>query len=128
MEKKKNFNDTVIINDLNKNIPNIGINVLCSTCRNLLCPKYMEKTMLFECNNCGKMYNSTTIDSLRYDEQPKSSNFGIEIITKNIASDPVNMKIIKKCTKCSYMFSKRIQTSNNMKSIFACIKCNNRYV
>ena len=113
---------------MNKTIQNIGINSFCSICRNLLYPNYSNGLLLFECNNCGTMYNSTKNDSLRYDEQPKANNFGIEIMTKNIASDPVNIKIAKKCNKCGYMYSKQIQTGLNMKSVYTCIKCNTIYL
>lgn len=96
----------------------------CTTCKarlDIRTPPGSDK-IIFECFGCKKIYSSTPSDTLmysrKYDQREDKSQYRF---LANIAYMDDNLKIKKRCKKCSEEYVKLAITGNNMTRHFACV-------
>lgn len=98
------------------------MNNFCKTCHNLLTFDSDGDRTVKKCRMCNKTFETTAVDSLRYQKNKKGDISTREFELSNAEKDPVNKKIVCLCKTCGHGFARMIRTSD-MQTFVKCIQC-----
>jgi DNA-directed RNA polymerase subunit M/transcription elongation factor TFIIS len=102
------------------------MSLFCKYCNNLLIPVTTSDTLHFKCAQCAHTEEPSDEDTLRF-EEVSGINFGVyKEILLTAGKDPVNPKVVKKCT-CGSSRVRQVRLGREMKLINTCIKCNKQW-
>ena len=99
----------------------------CDECSSILTPNTSTGNLVFRCR-CGKLFNSTPEDTLRFEEYMESSESKEKFQTfiDNSAFDPAGMKVNKTCKNCYMPYLTMIYVGNSETPLYTCV-CGKKY-
>ena len=99
----------------------------CEECSSILLPSTATGTLIFKCK-CGKTYDSTPEDSLRYEEYMESSESKekYKIFIENSPFDPARLLVDRRCYECNAPYLTMIYVGKNETPIYTCT-CGKKY-
>ena len=100
----------------------------CDICANLLIEQFIENTLSFQCQTCGKKQPANNEDTLRRTRMKENNVAVFDKIIKNAARDPATIKAEVPCIKCDSTIVKQVRTFPDMTLYNICVKCNTSWL
>lgn len=81
----------------------------------------------YQCNKCMTVEKPANKDTLVFEDVTGTNLIIYKSILKNAGRDPVNPKVLRKCS-CGSKFAKQVRLGNEMKLINTCIACGEQWL